>query len=290
MTPKILCVDDDQSIRTMLEKVLTAESYDVLLAINGEEAVEIAQKEDPDLILLDIGLPGIDGIEVLRRIKKDAPQADAIMITAQGSIETAVAAMKAGARNYITKPFNTEELQLLIAETVETVRLKREVSVLRTAQRERIDIDNIVAESAAFKRVIRVSQKIAESDTTTVLIEGESGTGKEHIAQMIHYKGPKAEGPFIAINCGAIPKDLVESELFGNEKGAFTGAAQSRIGKFEAADRGTLFLDEVGELDPENQIKLLRVLEERSFYRLGGNKSVSVDLPSWQPRTETSAR
>ena len=278
MTPKILCVDDDQSIRTMLEKVLTAESYEVFLAMNGEEGIELAEKEDPDLILLDIGLPGIDGIETLRRIKKDVPHADAIMITAEGSIETAVAAMKAGARNYITKPFNTEELQLLIAETLETVRLRKEVNVLRTVQRERIDIDNFVAESPGIKRVIRVAKRIAESDTATVLIEGETGTGKEHIAQMIHYKGQKADGPFIAINCGAIPRDLVESELFGNEKGAFTGAAQSRMGKFEAADRGTLFLDEVGDLDPENQIKLLRVLEERSFYRLGGNKSISVDV------------
>ena len=197
------------------------------------------------------------------------------MITAEGTIETAVAAMKAGARNYITKPFNTEELQLLIAETLETVRLRREINVLRTAQRERIDIDNVVAKSQAFKRVIRVAERVARSDTATVQIEGESGTGKEHI---IHYKSQKADGPFIAINCGAIPKDLVESELFGSEKGAFTGAAQSRIGKFEAADGGTLFLDEVGELDPENQIKLLRVLEERSFYRLGGNKSISVDV------------
>ena len=173
-TPKILCVDDDQSIRTMLEKVLTAESYEVLLAISGEEGVALAEQEDPDLILLDIGLPGIDGIETLRKIKKIAPQADAIMITAEGSIESAVAAMKAGARNYITKPFNTEELQLLIAETLETVRLRREVNVLRTAQRERIDIDNFVAESPGLKHVIRVAERIAESDTATVLIEGEN--------------------------------------------------------------------------------------------------------------------
>ena len=150
--------------------------------------------------------------------------------------------------------------------------------MLRTAQRERIDLGEIIAESNAFKRVIRVAEKIAKSKTTTVLIEGESGTGKEHIAQMIHYDGNRADGPFIAINCGAIPKDLVESELFGNEKGAFTGATQSRIGKFEAADGGTLFLDEVAELDPANQIKLRRVLEQRSFYRLGGNKSISVDI------------
>lgn len=169
-------------------------------------------------------------------------------------------------------------MQLLIAETLETVRLKKEVTVLRSAQRDRSDIDRMVAESPAFKRVLKMAQRVAGSESTTVLIEGESGTGKEHIAQMIHYKGLRADGPFIAINCGAIPKDLVESELFGSEKGAFTGASTSRIGKFEAADGGTLFLDEIGELSQDNQIKLLRVLEERSFYRLGGNKDINIDV------------
>ena len=278
MNHKILCIDDDLSIRTMLDKSLRAEGYDVITAMNGEEGVELAESQEPDLILLDIGLPGINGIETLTRIKKANPDASAIMITAEGTIESAVAAMKAGARNYIQKPFNTDELQLLIAETLETVRLKREVSVLRSAQRDRSDVDRVVAESPAFKRVLKMAQRIAESDSTTVLIEGESGTGKEHIAQMIHYKGIRADGPFIAINCGAIPKDLVESELFGSEKGAFTGAATSRIRKFEAADGGTLFLDEVGELSLDNQIKLLRVLEERTFYRLGGNKDIHIDV------------
>jgi len=278
MTHKILCVDDDQSIRLTLERTLKAEGYAVVTAIDGEEAVEVAEKESPDLILLDIGLPGIDGIEALRRIKEHNPETSAIMVTAQGSIETAVDAMKAGARNYITKPFNTEELQLLISETLETVRLKREVKVFRSVQREKAAPDRIVAESAAFKRVLQIGRRIAQSDATTVLIEGESGTGKEHVAQILHYGGARADGAFVAINCGAIPRDLVESELFGNEKGAFTGAAQSRIGKFEAADGGTLFLDEVSELSADNQIKLLRVLEEKSFYRLGGSKTVDVDV------------
>ncbi len=191
---------------------------------------------------------------------------------------SAVAAMKAGARNYVGKPFNADEIRLLIAETLETVRLRREVHLLRSTQREQIKLDRIVAQSQAFKKVIRLAQRIAESETTTVLIEGESGTGKEIIAQLIHYGGLRAEGPFVPINCGAIPKDLVESELFGNEKGAFTGAAQARMGKFEAADGGTLFLDEVGELSLDNQIKLLRVLEEKTFYRLGGNKNIQVDV------------
>ena len=240
--------------------------------------MEVAERESPDLILLDVGLPGIDGIEALGRIKKNDPDIAAIMITAQGSIQTAVRAMKAGARNYITKPFNTDELRLLISETLETVRLRREVQLLRTAQMEKIDFERIVAESQAFRKVIRLAERIAQSETTTALIEGESGTGKEIIAQLIHYRGNRAEGPFVPINCGAMPRDLVESELFGYEKGAFTGAGQARAGKFESADSGTLFLDEVGELSPDNQIKLLRVVEEQSFYRLGSNKNIHVDV------------
>lgn len=278
MKHKILIVDDDLAIRTMLQKVLEREGYDVVAALNGEEAVDLAEKEAPDLILLDLGLPGIDGIETLKRIKKNDSEIAAIMITAEGSIQSAVSAMKAGARNYITKPFNTDEIRLLVSETLETVRLRREVHLLRNAQRDSFDLDHVIAESEAFKKVIRLSQRIAQSETTTVLIEGESGTGKEILAKLIHYTGPRANGPFVPINCGAIPKDLVESELFGNEKGAFTGAAQMRAGKFESADGGTLFLDEVGELTLDNQIKLLRILEEKTFYRLGGNKNIHVDV------------
>ena len=278
MEHKILVVDDDQTIRTILEKVLTNEGYAVVSAISGEEAVALADREQPDMILLDIGLPGMDGIEALAQIRKDDPDMAAVMITAQGSIASAVAAMKAGAKNYVTKPFNTDELRLIIAEILETVRLKREVQILRDAQKESIDFDRIVSESQAFKRIIQQAQRIAQGETTTVLIEGETGTGKEIIARLIHYRSSRAEDPFVPINCGAIPRDLVESELFGYEKGAFTGATQHRIGKFEAADGGTLFLDEVGELSPDNQIKLLRVLEEKAFYRVGGNKTIRVDV------------
>jgi two-component system response regulator AtoC len=278
MKHKILITDDDLSIRTMLQKVLERAGYSVLTALDGEEGVELAASESPDLILLDLGLPGINGIEALRQIKKNDPDMAAIMITAEGSIESAVAAMKAGARNYITKPFNTDEIRIIVAETLETVRLRREVHILRSNQRDAFDPNQIIAQSEAIKKIIRLSQRIAQSETTTVLIEGESGTGKEVIAKLIHYTGPRADGPFVPINCGAIPKDLVESELFGSEKGAYTGAAQTRAGKFEAANGGTLFLDEVGELSLDNQIKLLRVLEEKSFYRLGGNKNIHVDV------------
>ena len=278
MKHKILVVDDDHAIRTMLQKILEREGYEVETAFNGEEGVEMVEKDPPDLIFLDLGLPGIDGIEALKRIKKSDPDMAAIMITAEGSIQSAVAAMKAGARNYITKPFNTDEIQLLVAETLETVRLRREVHLLRSSQRDTFDIEHIIAESEAIKKVIHLSQRIAQSETTTVLIEGESGTGKEIIAKIIHHSGPRTGGPFVPINCGAIPKDLVESELFGSEKGAYTGAAHTRAGKFEAANGGTLFLDEIGELTLENQIKLLRVLEEKSFYRLGGNKNIHVDV------------
>lgn len=278
MKHKILITDDDLSIRTMLQKVLEKEGYSVLTALDGEEGVELAASESPDLILLDLGLPGINGIEALRQIKKNDPDMAAIMITAEGSIESAVSAMKAGARNYITKPFNTDEIRIIVAETLETVRLRREVHILRSNQRDDFDPTQIIAQSEAIKKIMRLSQRIAQSETTTVLIEGESGTGKEVIAKLIHYTGPRADGPFVPINCGAIPKDLVESELFGSEKGAYTGAAQTRAGKFEAANGGTLFLDEVGELSLDNQIKLLRVLEEKSFYRLGGNKNIHVDV------------
>lgn len=278
MKHKILITDDDLSIRIMLQKVLEKEGYTVLTALDGEEGVELAASESPDLILLDLGLPGIDGIEALRQIKKQSPDMAAIMITAEGSIESAVSAMKAGARNYITKPFNTDEIRLLVSETLETVRLRREVDILRSTQRDTFDPKQIITQSEAIQKVIRLSQRIAQSETTTVLIEGESGTGKEVIAKLIHYTGPRADGPFVPINCGAIPKDLVESELFGSEKGAYTGAAQTRAGKFEAANGGTLFLDEVGELSLDNQIKLLRVLEEKSFFRLGGNKNILVDV------------
>lgn len=278
MKHKVLITDDDLSIRIMLQKVLEKEGYTVLTALDGEEGVELAAQESPDLILLDLGLPGIDGIEALRQIKKNDPDIAAIMITAEGSIESAVAAMKAGARNYITKPFNTDEIRLLVSETLETVRLRREVNILRSSQRDTFDPDQIITQSEAIQKVIRLSQRIAQSETTTVLIEGESGTGKEVIAKLIHFAGPRASGPFVPINCGAIPKDLVESELFGSEKGAYTGAAQTRAGKFEAANEGTLFLDEVGELSLDNQIKLLRVLEEKSFFRLGGNKNIRVDV------------
>jgi len=183
-----------------------------------------------------------------------------------------------GARNYITKPFNTDEIRLLVSEALETVRLRREVNMLRSAQRDTFDPDKIITNSETFKQNIRLAQRIAQSETTTVLIEGESGTGKEIIAKLIHYSGQRARGPFVPINCGAIPKDLIENELFGSEKGAFTGATQTRAGKFESADGGTLFLDEVGELALDNQIKLLRVLEEKTFFRLGGNKNIQVDV------------
>ena len=278
MKPKILIVDDDHSIRVLLEKILRSENYDVVVGISGEDAIELVEKERPDLVLLDVGLPGIDGIQTLGRIRAIDADLAAIMITAQGSVKTAVAAMKAGARNYIAKPFDPDELRLLIAETLETVRLKHEVQILRTTQRGRFNLDHIVAESESFRKIMQMAQRIAGSETTTVLIEGASGTGKEIIAQLIHFRGSRSDGPFVDINCGAMPKDLVESELFGYEKGAFTGAAQARPGKFESADGGTLFLDEVGELSLDNQIKLLRVLEERSFYRLGGNKNIQVDL------------
>ena len=206
MKHKILIVDDDQAIRTVLKRMLSREGYEVVMAFDGEDGVEVADQENPDLILLDLGLPGIDGIETLKRIKQNEPDIAAIMITAEGSIESAVAAVKAGARNYVTKPFNADEIRLLVSESLETVRLRREVNILRSAQRDTFDLNQIIANSETFKKNIRLSQRIAQSETTTVLIEGESGTGKEVIAKLVHYSGPRAQGPFVPINCGAIPK------------------------------------------------------------------------------------
>jgi len=278
MEHRILVVDDDLTIRTILARVLEDEGHTVAQALSGEEALGIAQQERPDLALLDIGLPGIDGLEVLSRLRRDVPEIAVVMITAQTSVKTAVAAMRAGARNYLAKPFGPDEIRAVVGEALETVRLRREVQIHRDTQRRSVDLESIVGESEGFQAVLSLAGRVALSESTTVLIEGESGTGKEIIARLIHYRSGRSAGPFVAINCGAIPRDLVESELFGHERGAFTGAVQARTGKFEAADGGTLFLDEVGELAPDSQIQLLRVLEDHTICRVGGTKHTQIDV------------
>ena len=275
---KILVVDDEHLIRWSLEQSLKKQGYDVLACGSGEEALRLMQEEDPDLMLLDIQLPGINGVEVLERAKEIDEDVIILMVTALGVLETAVRAMRLGAYDYINKPFNLDELAIVIRKALETQELKREVAQLRTTQPKKFTIDSIVGESDALKRILNMVYKIAQSDAGTVLIQGESGTGKELIAKAIHYESGRAEQPFVAINCAAVPETLLESELMGHEKGAFTDARALKKGLFEIADGGTVFLDEIGDMPLSIQAKLLRVLEDRVFRRVGGTKDIHVDV------------
>ena len=270
---RILIVDDEEVIRNSIALYLRREGYQVDVCTSGEEGLRGIEEVDPDLVLLDVKLPTLGGLDVLKRAKEAKDDLIVIMITAFGSIESAVQAMKAGAYDYITKPLDLDELDVTIKKGLETVRLKKEVSLLRKERLERFNVEYVAAESVSMREVEEQIDKIARYDSSTVLIQGESGTGKELVATSIHYKSPRADKPFVVVNCAAIPKELVESELFGYESGAFTGAArQGKMGKFEMADGGTLFFDEIGELDLSAQVKLLRFLETREFERIGSTK------------------
>lgn len=275
---KILVVDDEHLIRWSLEQNLKKQGYEVLACGSGEEALRLLQEESPDLILLDIQLPGINGVEVLERAREIDEDVIIIMVTALGVLETAVKAMRLGAYDYINKPFNLDELALVIKKALETQELKREVAQLRTTQPKKFSSDSIVCESDDLKRILNMVHKIAQSDAGTVLIQGESGTGKELIAKAIHYQSGRSDQPFVAINCAAVPETLLESELMGHEKGAFTDARTLKKGLFEIADGGTVFLDEIGDMPLSIQAKLLRVLEDRVFRRVGGTKDIHVDV------------
>src|SRR5919201_1225761 len=270
---RILIVDDEEVIRNSISLYLRREGYQVEVCATGEEGLRQIEEAHPDLMLLDLKLPTLGGFEVLKRVKEIKDELIVIMITAYGSIENAVQAMKAGAYDYITKPLDLDELEVIIKKGLETVRLKKEVSLLRKERLERFNIEYVAADSPSMREVEEQIEKIAQYDNSTVLIQGESGTGKELVATSIHYKSPRADKPFVVVNCAAIPKELVESELFGYESGAFTGAArQGKIGKLEMAEGGTLFFDEIGELDLTAQVKLLRFLETREFERIGSTK------------------
>ena len=270
---RILIVDDEEVIRNSIALYLRREGYQVDVCTSGEEGLRGIEEVDPDLVLLDVKLPTLGGLDVLKRAKEVKDDLIVIMITAFGSIESAVQAMKAGAYDYITKPLDLDELDVTIKKGLETVRLKKEVSLLRKERLERFNVEYVAAESVSMREVEEQIDKIARYDSSMVLIQGESGTGKELVATSIHYKSPRADKPFVVVNCAAIPKELVESELFGYESGAFTGAArQGKMGKFEMADGGTLFFDEIGELDLSAQVKLLRFLETREFERIGSTK------------------
>ena len=275
---KILVVDDEELIRWSLDQSLSEEGYEVIKAESGEEAIEKVKDESPDLVFLDLQLPGITGMEALQKIKEINPNTTVIIITALGVVEMVVKAMKLGAYNYISKPFNLDELSIMVEKALETGRLKKEVETLRAVQSEQFSLVNIIGSDPKIKEVMAMIEKVAKSETTTVLITGESGTGKELVAKSIHQSSVRAGELFMAINCAALPETLLESELMGHEKGAFTDAKIMKKGLFEEADGGTLFLDEIGEMAIGMQAKILRVLEEKTLRRIGGTKDIPVDV------------
>jgi two-component system response regulator AtoC len=276
---KILVIDDEPVLRNSLDIALKVSGYDVVTAQSGEEGIDLFRKESPDLILLDHWLPGINGDEVLRLIREKDADVLVIIMTAQGSIELAVNSMKMGAFDFLVKPFDLEHLETLVHKGLERIRMKREVEWLREQYREKFRSGAIIAVSQEIKDALDLAGKVAKGTDTTVLLEGETGTGKGLFAEYIHYLSPRSDSPFIPLNCGAIPKDLFESELFGYEKGAFTGASEKgKVGKVEAAQGGTLFLDEVLELPPAAQVKILRVLEEKEYFKVGGVEKKKADV------------
>jgi DNA-binding NtrC family response regulator len=265
----VLIIDDDESLRRVTEFTLSEAGYEVLTASDGEEGVGLFTRETPSVVVTDIQMPGISGYEVLKRIKTERPQTLVIVITAYGTVERAVEAMKLGAYDYLTKPFSRDELRMVVAKAFSFRNLQEENVRLREELEDRTDFSHLVGISDEMKEVFDVVRRVAASEAT-ILVGGESGTGKELIARAIHHGSERRSGPFIPVNCAAIPKELLESELFGHARGSFTGAVKDRKGKFEMADGGTLFLDEVGELPVELQPKLLRVLQEREIEPVGG--------------------
>ena len=274
---RILVVDDEPAQRELVAGFLRKRGFDVAEAAGGQDALQRFTREPFDLVLTDQRMADLSGLDLLHRLRAVTPEAAVIVMTAYGTIETAVGAIKAGATDYLSKPLNLDELLHRIERVRERQRLLGENRELREALRERHRVEGIVGDSGRMQEVLSLVRRVAGSDAT-VLIRGESGTGKELIARAIHHASPRAAGPFVAVNCAALPEGLLESELFGHERGAFTGAAATRKGRFELADGGSLFLDEIGDLPLHLQVKLLRVLQERQFERVGGARTVSVDV------------
>jgi DNA-binding NtrC family response regulator len=275
--PHILIVDDEDKIRKVLTRLLEDEDYHVKSVENGQKAISVLQSYKPDIILMDQNMPGLNGIDAMVTIKEKYPTVTVIIITAHGEVSLAVDAIKKGAYDYLEKPFDNDKLLLLIKRAIDHQRLTREISDLKRKLTEQKSFDSIICASEKMKKVIEQARCVADTDTT-VLIQGESGVGKEIIANAIHQTSRRKEGPFVALNCGAIPITLIESELFGHEKGSFTDAKETKTGKFEQAKGGTLFLDELGELPLDAQVKLLRVLEDKKITRIGGVKPIPVDV------------
>ena len=275
---KILVIDDEEFITRSLKQHFEKEECEVFTAANGEDGIEIFKAEAPDIVVLDLNMPGMGGIEALRIIRNLSSDVIIIIITAHGDIETAVSTIKIGAYDFVEKPFELDRISVLIKKALETVHLKREVTFLREEKFDTYSFNNFIGESLVMKDVIALAKKVAASDANTILIQGESGTGKSLLSRAIHYHSARASQPFVEITCTAIPEALIESELFGYEKGSFTDAKVSKKGLFEVASGGTIYLDEIGDIKLSTQAKLLRVLEEKTFKRVGGLKDIKVNV------------
>lgn len=273
---RLLLIDDEARVRASLKMVLEP-LYDITQASDGSEGLDVFRKEAPDLVLLDIVLPGTDGLAVLQMLRTERKSTPVIMLTGTKSVKTAVDAMKLGAADYLSKPFDVDELRIVIDRALNSSELEQEVTHLRAQVAKRYAFHNLIGKSQGMQEIYEKIEQVADS-RTTVLITGESGTGKELVAKALHYNSSRRERPFVALNCAALPETLIESELFGHEKGSFTDATARRVGQFELANTGTLFLDEIGDLSPITQAKLLRVIQEREFTRIGGVQPIKVDV------------
>ncbi len=274
---RVLVADDEPSARSGMATLLREEGFEVILAEDGTSALARFQETGPDVLVTDLRMPGMDGIELMRRVREADPDIIAVLVTAYADVETAVRAMQEGAEHYLTKPIQLDELLLVIRRALERRKLKTETTELRARLKDRLRFDNIVGNSPAIQEVFNVIEQVAPTKAS-VLITGESGTGKELVAQAIHENSPRSHAPFVKLHCAALAETILESELFGHEKGSFTGAVGRREGRFKQADGGTLFLDEIGEISPSIQVKLLRFLQERAFERVGGNETLKVDV------------
>lgn len=275
-TEKILIIDDDQEILEIMSEELRRVGYDVDEAADGRKALRLIETDFYDLVITDLNLPKVDGMKVLQYVVEQSPETMCIILTGYGTIRSSVEAIKIGAFDYISKPVKSEEILMVVEKALKFRQLTRENVLLKQQLRKKYHFENFVGDSPAIQKVFELIEKVADTDST-VLVTGESGTGKELIAKAIHYNSGRRDGPMIVINCGAIPEELLESELFGHEKGAFTGAHKTRVGRFELADGGTIFLDEIGDMSPNLQVKLLRVLQEKRFERVGGTRTMQVD-------------